>query len=45
MNKLNRIHIVGIYGSGKSTLAKEIGKILGYKVYDLDNRKYKEKRL
>ncbi|OIO41173.1 hypothetical protein COU56_05015 [Candidatus Pacearchaeota archaeon CG10_big_fil_rev_8_21_14_0_10_31_9] len=38
-----KIHIVGIYGSGKSTIAKKIHDILGYKVYDLDEIKYKRK--
>jgi len=42
-DKLNKIHIVGIYGSGKSTLAKKISKILGIKTYDLDEIKYKRK--
>mgnify|MGYP000491858470 CR=1 FL=1 len=41
--KPKRIHIVGIYGTGKSTLAKKIGKILGNKIYDLDEIKYKRK--
>lgn len=38
-----KIHIVGIYGSGKSTLAKKLKEILGYKIYDLDEIKYKRK--
>ena len=41
--KIKKIHIVGIYGSGKSTLAKRLGNIFGYKVYDLDEIKYKRK--
>ncbi len=41
--KPKKIHIVGIYGTGKSTLAKDISKILKYKVYDLDEIKYKRK--
>lgn len=43
MDKIKKIHIVGIYGSGKSTLAKKISKILKIKVYDLDEIKYKRK--
>jgi len=43
MIQQKRIHIVGIYGSGKSTLAKKLHKIFGYKIYDLDEIKYKRK--